>query len=205
MAIVTSQDLLNEGLSASEYPSNWVNGRIALALEFLEEVTGRWFDKRTAQTFLLDGNDRSLIELPQAPVGDLTSVTIDDTLLDPTAYRLKKSNEFDWRRYPRLKRIDDNGIWTLGDENIEVVGDFGLVDSNGAPPRRIKQCLIRMAILWAPKAADSDTDRENRIISETIEDYSYTLESVATGGGSFGDQLIDGVIADYTKTSMGVA
>jgi hypothetical protein len=203
MAYITLEDLRVEGLTSEDYPNDdYLEGRIALAQEFIEKVTGRFFESRSSYELLLDGTGHNTLYLPIPPINGtdaITEVTISDEVLDPTYYQYPLSVIPDGRLNPKLIKII--GIWpkpTYKNRlNIKVTGSFGFVESDGTIPPLI-QYLCKKLVMWAiTPITDASASRQSSIIEESLGDYRYKLSDVAHSGGFFGDVRIDNIVSMY--------
>ena len=198
---VEVKDLRAEGLTENDYPSNWIECRIALAQSLIETITGRFFEERAGLTFELNGNGRDTIGLPATPVStsDITSIIIDDETLDAEYYKVIMPSFPDGRFNPKLFRV--GGIWPKGKYNITVTGNFGFVEADKTPPLQIKELAKRIVIWGINPLGDAQSQKNGSIVEETLEDYSYKLDAAATRG-AFGDVKIDNLIAMYRVKRM---
>jgi hypothetical protein len=111
----------------------------------------------------------------------------------------------------RLERAFGNAsrpTWSRGEQNVEVVGDFGFVvdavaGSGTVTPPLIKRACILLVARWAADAAASagSDAATGAIQSETIGNYSYTLFDSSGAPGATGDPEIDGPLAMYARLS----
>lgn len=203
MSYITLEDLRAEGVSETEYPNDeYLESRIAIAQEFIDTVTGRFFEQRNYR-LLLDGTGHDTLFLPVPPVnGDtaITEVLIDNDVEDSDNYTYPLRGFPDDRYNPRLIRL--SGTWPRGTLNISITGDFGFVEPDGTTPPLIKH-LCKMVTVWGlSPIADKSTSRESQIIEEELGDYRYRLSEVGKGSGMFGDQRIDNIIAMYRVRRM---
>lgn len=207
MAYITVQDLRNEGLDESLYKDAWIIQRIRLAQAIFEKLTSKYFEVRVGETMLLDGTGHGWLPLPVPPVavGTITSVKIDDEAIDADEYKVVLPYP-DGRMNPELYRI--SGGWPMGVRNIELIGDFGFVDSDGGTPPvystpiAVQHAVKRIALLEMPKLEDTDGQRAAQVIEESLGNYSYRLSEVQTGRSLFGDSRIDDVILAFKGTKM---
>ncbi len=192
-----------EGVSESQHSSGFLTQRIAVASELIDRSTRLFFEKRTGATYKIDGTGHPLLPLPAPPVtvDSITKVTISELEIDASLYEVRIPQYGERRFNPVLRHL--TGTWTEGRSNITVTGDFGFVDvdSQGevTTPILIQELCARLVIWNLPKLSDVDEQRKNRIIRESLRDYSYQLaESRAAGPGSFGDDRIDRLFAMFT-------
>jgi hypothetical protein len=210
MAYVTKQEVRDEGV-ASSVTDGRLDLLIAQAQADLERWTGLWFEKRSGLTLKLDGSDAPILELP-APALAITSVKIDSALVDATAYvnynRPPEVGADDYW-YPRLVfreffgRLDrafgqgKQAHFPRGEQNVEVIGDFGFVEAGDKTPTLIKRATILLVIRRLALAAAAGPDK-SLIRSETLGEYSYTLSNAESGGPS-GVVEIDTIVAQYVR------
>ena len=188
----------------------------ALARDWIERSTGLYFDKRTSETVLLDGPGTPILELP-APALSLTSVKIEGVAVDATDYvNYNRRNGEDFL-YPRLvfkgefSRMERafwpqpaRRSWPIGDQNVEVVGTFGWVESDDSTPAAIKRAALLLVVGMMDDVgkADADENRRRRYLTgERLGNYSYTLSDAAQGDG-LGDPEVERLLLPYHRPSM---
>lgn len=134
----------------------------------------------TSDDIFLDGTGTKKLRLPQRPVVSVSSVTEwDDVLVDPDDYEFQE---------PQWLVRRDHRVWHPGVRNIEVVYTHGWqtadldsdttdsdFDSNHVPAD-----ISLVTLILARRFYDRSLAGEQGVIkSETIGQYSYTLESAA--------------------------
>jgi hypothetical protein len=219
---VTLAEVRAEGIADPPYSDARVQDKLDWAQLMIEQATGMFFEKRTAQTYLLDGSGTPILELP-APGLAITSVKIDGDLVDSTRYVNRNRWEADDYWYPRLEVRDQptrlqralgqarsSSVWPVGQQNIEVKGDFGFVitapsaSASGvaSTPPGIKRATIRLAAKVLRELRVDPAGLTGGMQSETLGNYSYTLgQQVLTG--ATGDPEIDLAIGQYKRLMMG--
>jgi hypothetical protein len=144
----TIQDIRDEGISSSDYDDARVSTAIALASQYIEMFTGRWFEPRSLD-FHVDGTGKRSIHLDQ-PIIELTSLYLDDDveydLVDDIAVYNRHISENlvqpDDRENPRVEmiyplessvyyRAAGLRVFPEGQKNIRFVGTFGYTDYDG--------------------------------------------------------------------------
>jgi len=218
--IITLQDVRDEGVTISDADDARVTYLIGLAKQYITIATGGGLFTKETLTFNMDGSGARTLFLP-VPVVSLTSIKIDGTVLDSTLYVvynrigppyddrynpkivMKGSPEYTYygdKYFVRRKEYDDP-LFPKGQQNIELAGDFGFVeDSNGTVCAPIKQAALALVIREVKLLTDDDRkgeQRQDRVVSESIGDYSYSLSELAKSGGPTGDSYIDQILADY--------
>lgn len=209
------QEVRDEGVTVAQASDPRVTTLLELASRYIDRVTGLFFEKKTAQTYKLDGPGTVILELP-APALTLTSVKADNiivTITDLVNYN-RRPPEFDDYLWPRLEwrsellRLERalgplrKPVWPRGNQNIEVVGDFGYVEPDNTTPLLIKRaCVLIVAHLAQPAAsvAGREARRRHLLRSESIAGYGYTLAELATGGNLTGDPEVDGILTAFTR------
>lgn len=205
MAYITLQDMRNEGVKDPPFSDAWVTERIRLASSLFEIATGRYFERRDSQTFLLDGSGSKVLRFVIPPVATdaITSVTLDGTLVDSSEYQVIIPYSPAANIHARLVRLA--GCWRRGSENIAIVGSFGVVDEAGQTPYLVKDAIKRIATLEMPQIGDADARRSREIIEEEHRDYRYKLSDQVTRSGSFGDRDIDRIVATFKPIGIAAA
>jgi uncharacterized phiE125 gp8 family phage protein len=82
----------------------------------IENYCGRRFKEQTYNDEEYDGTGRKHILLQQYPVTSINSVSIDEVILDPSEYKVRKSNGM----------LMKNHCWPAGDLNITITYTAGL-------------------------------------------------------------------------------
>ena len=195
MAYITIQDLRDEGITVSDAENNFVEKRIALAQSIIDEMTGRFFEKREAYKIVLDGKNSPIIILDVPPITEnaITEILVNDVALESEDYKVVMPNP-ESRFIPKLKKV--SGKWPEGILNLEITGDFGFVEPDESSPPLVKR-LCKLLTVWnMPQLGNVDVAKIGKIIEEELGDYSYKL-SEAASIGMFGDEQIDGLINMY--------
>lgn len=204
MSYITLVDLRVEGITViDQLNDEYIEGRIALAQEFIETITGRFFEAKVGHQLLLDGTGHSVLRLPIPPVNGtdaITEVKISDETLDSEYYQYPLGATPDDRFNPRLIKL--SGIWPKGSFNISITGKFGFVESDESTPILIQDLCKRIAIWGLPPIGDKSSMRESQLIEEQLGDYRYRLSDMALRGGFFGDPRIDNSIAMFKKRQI---
>jgi len=208
MAYITVEDMLNEGLTlGSPYDKERITECIALAQSTIEKLTGRFFEKRSALTLKISGTGHDTLWLPTPPVSEdaITSITTYDAthttgeVVTATEYDVVMDSIPDGRYNPKVVKY--TGTWPTGKRNIEVLGDFGFVESDESTPFEI-QSLCKMIVVWAlPGATDASSKKDDRIIEEQVGNYRYKLAE-ANKAGYFNETKIDNLIAMFKVKRM---
>jgi hypothetical protein len=226
--IIAIQDVRDEGVTSSDADDARVTYLIGLATQYIRVATGGGLFTKETLTFKMDGPGGRVLFLP-IPIISLTSIKIESVTLDSSSYVVynRIGPPFDDRYNPKVvmksspeaayygdnwfvrRKKWDDPVFPYGQQNIELSGDFGFVeDSSGTVCSQIKQLALALVIrevkLLTDKSRKAD-QRKDRIVSESIGDYSYSLEELAKSGEPTGDPYIDQIIADYhvpIKVSM---
>lgn len=216
----TVADVRAEGLTAAEADDARVEALLDLVSAYIERVTGVWFDRRVGLTMRLDGSGSPVLELPQPPV-TVTEVRVDGAVLAADRYVIRNRPETDDRWYPRLELVSGpvtrlerarlggtawRPVWPRGEQNIEVVGDWGFVEADGSTPPLIRRAAVLLVLgLGRPAWSGRAERRGARIRSETLGQYSYTLDALAGGANLTGDPEVDAILLHYRRPAVVVA
>ncbi len=223
----TVQDVRDEGIGDPPTDAR-LTQLITEASEYIDLVTRIWFDART-MTLKLDGNGRRTIPLDIAII-DVTEVRVNTDVIDSTLYVVYNRYRPDDRRNPRLKYkrytsrpsiftgISYAGSWYVGEQNVEIDGTFGYVDtdpdgSNQRTPELIKNVCVKLVIRTIPLLGDTDSllssliSSPGMLRSETTDSHSYTLSNAGVEElqrignraalGLTGDSEIDSILLKY--------
>jgi hypothetical protein len=134
----------------------------------------------TTETFVLDGNGKQRIVLPQFPIVEVSLVEEDGDVIPEDEYFV----------HPAGMLVRRETYWSLGVGNIEVTCTHGWTIATGSGsgeqsqvPADLRAVALRLASRLISAEASSDT---GVITSETIGKYSYTKEFAATASAAEG-------------------
>jgi hypothetical protein len=213
----TVADLKAEGMAVDGAAAKARAERlIRVAANWFEEATGQWFESRAFSAeapMLLDGSGTEVLDL-EVPIITITSVVLDDVELDADYYVVYNRRVPDDRIRPKIVLASTStsssvltggaGVWTKGNQNVELSGTFGYTDLIGgaaAVPDLVKQVLMYLVGREMPElcaAGGQMTRRLARAKSEATDDHSYTLDDLAaSGGGPTGDAYVDRIVELY--------
>ncbi len=179
MSYCTVDDLRAEGISEEDYSDEQLENLIAASCEFIDRVTGQWFELR-GKSIRLDGRGGQNLVLPvflfEAYSVSVNHEDIDDYVL---------YNRMEDRGYPKIFR---RAGWPRGRMNINVSGLWGYVEEDGfTPPKRLRGLLV----------------------SETTDGHSYALSNEAVSNLSSeaitGDAEIDRILKSYMRSRFRMA
>ena len=204
MSYCTIDDLRGECVSEEDYSDAQLEGLIAASCEFIDRITGQWFELRE-KTIRLDGRGGKNLVLPVF-LFEALSVKVDGQEIDD--YILY--NRMEDRPYPKIFRAFG---WPVGKLNVEVCGQWGFVEEDGSTPQAIKRAAMKLALYHFPALSDSDAQSENAIrgllTSETTDGHSYELSDAAVSalasGAITGDTEIDETLKRYMRSRLSMA
>lgn len=225
MPIVTLSDIRAQGFTDPPYSDVRVNEAIAESEDYIEQVTGNWFDVR-ARTLILDGSGVDVLPIPH-PIIDITSVSFYDEEIDLTDIAIANRHlqgylDYDDRQDPKLEFRTDrlNALQTLwksgnrfpqGNKNITVVGNFGYRDYDvGNVQGKVPPMMIRAVYMlikrFLPDAASSDATaawRAHELSKKTTRNQSCEMSSAITRGvlfgGLTGDLYLDRILSLFSR------
>lgn len=204
MSYCTVEDFRGEGITEEEYSDEQLEKLIALSCNFIDDVTGQWFEPRE-KIIRLDGRAGQNLILPVfLPVIEFVKVGgefIDDYVL---------YNRIQDRAYPKIFR---NARWPKGIFNIEVSGTWGYVEEDLSTPYDIKRAAMRIALMNFPALNDTEAQEENNLrgllVSETTDGHSYSLSGNAVENlyesSITGDVEIDKILRRYRRSKIRMA
>ena len=204
MSYCTVDDLRAEGVGEENYSDEQLENLIADSCEFIDRVTGQWFELRT-KSIRLDGRGGQNLVLPvflfEAYSVSVNHEEIDDYVL---------YNRMEDRVYPKIFRCAG---WPRGRLNIEVSGQWGYVEEDGFTPPAIRRAAMKLALYHFPALTDTDALEDNAIrgllVSETTDGHSYTLSGNAVAeaysGAITGDLEIDRILRKYSISKLRMA
>ncbi len=204
MSYCTVEDLRAEGISEEHFEDAQLERLIATSCEFIDRVTGQWFELRE-KAIRLDGRGGKNLVLPVFAFSvDYVKVgceLIDDYVL---------YNRMEDRAYPKIFRCSG---WPKGRLNVEVFGQWGYVEKDGTTPPAIKRAAMKLALYNFPALTDTEAQEENAIrgllTSETTDGHSYELSedavSEAYTGAITGDTEVDQILKSYMRSKFRMA
>ena len=204
MSYFTVEDLRAEGVSEEDYSDEQLGRLIEASCEFIDRVTGQWFELRE-KVIRLDGRGGKNLVLPVF-LSEAYSVKVDhEEIEDYVLY-----NRMEDRAYPKIFRCAG---WPRGRMNVEVSGQWGYVEEDGTTSPAIKRAAMKLALYNFPALADSEAQEEKAIrgllLSETTDGHTYMLsDSVvaeAYSGAITGDAEIDGILKSYMRSRFRMA
>lgn len=220
------QQMRDEGVSETLIDDTALQARLELCSTLIEEWTGRWFyPRRLALT--LDGSGGSIIQLgvPIISIARVRTLYYDWDTLETEDFEedsLRVYNRHltqylldpDDRNNPKLEWMHSGGVFTRGNQNIEVSGVFGYTDPDGSPtgktPRLINHVCKLLCVRELPKLGNVESRDESmlrgRVTSLRTRDQQITFNATKAGVGWTGDPAIDTIIARYRRPpSLGAA
>lgn len=215
MAILTRQEIRDEGFTDPPYTDARVDAAILAVEDYIEKKTNNFFDVRTL-TLNFDGN--GLHFLPLLPVVSITSVKIFDETIDSDDYVVYNRHLFgntmmpNDQANPKIQfknkihdyrtRYRDSGWvrkFTKGSQNIEVVGQFGFRDYNpsepdpanpiGVVPPGIKQAAIMLFDRFVEEGASpfqKDAWKQHHLVETQTRNQRMRRGGVMMTGKVFG-------------------
>lgn len=204
MSYCTVEDLRAEGVSEEEYSDEQLCRLIEASCDFIDRVTGQWFELRE-KVLRFDGRGGKNLVLPIF-LSEAYSVKVDCEEVDD--YVLY--NRMEDRAYPKIYR---GAGWPCGRLNVEVSGQWGYVEEDGTTPSAIKRAAMKLALYNFPVLSDSGAQEEKAIrgllTSETTDGHSYMLSDTAIAeaysGAITGDAEIDQTLRAYMRSRFGIA
>ena len=204
MSYCTVDDLRAEGVSEENYTDEQLEKLIAISCNFIDNITGQWFEPRE-KVIRLDGRGSRNLVLPvfafSVDYVKVSSEFIDDYVL---------YNRMEDRAYPKIFRCAG---WPQGRLNIEVSGTWGYVEEDGSSPNDIKRAAMKLALYNFPalSASEAQEEKKNRglLTSETTDGHSYMLSDSAVAeaysGAITGDTEIDQILKKYMRSRFRMA
>lgn len=234
MSVVTRQEVRDQGFTDPPYSDTRVDDAIAEITDYVEQVTGNWFDVRDL-TLKLDGSGVEVQPVPH-PIISISSVKIygdEVSLNDLKIYNrhLQGNVDGDDRQNPRIEFNSDfvenyyswygrsrlsGQSFPQGSQNIEIVGKFGYRDfdplnAEGKCPPLLKRAFFMLMPRFIENAASPFAMaawRSHEVSRKSTRGQSCENSSAITMGKIFGgltgDEYIDRILSLYTRP-IGVA
>lgn len=220
----TVADVRAEGLTdAVAYPDALVQARLNLYAQYIERVTGQFFDVR-ALTLLLDGDDTDTLYLP-FPIVALNQLFINGRFGTNDAMNLASYTVFnrqfpqDDRRNPKIKlntvNLDFYQMAAFGSggrgfmrglQNQKLVGTFGYVEADGSTPLLIRRALLLLVCRWpdilAPGSVPREGNQKGIITSESTDGHSISYQTsrrLSPQSSITGDAEVDNILIMYKR------
>jgi len=226
MAYASVADLRAEGVtgtSSTAYTDATVQAAIDYASEYIERVTGLFFEA-TTDTRVFDGSGTRRLAL-DVPLLTLTKVewlqfgsTWSD-VTDQNTFRLYNRIPQD-QKYPRIEIYHSQthiqtsvfGVWPEGPQNVRISGSWGLVENTGtqaspqyAVPKLIAKACKILAVAWLDTIGDGQllaVLRSYGVTEERTKHHSYKLADAMAAGELTGIPIVDQILRQY-KRSVG--
>jgi len=201
MSYCSVQDLRAEGLDEEKYSDEKLEKLVKLSCDFIDKVTGQFFEPREL-TLRLDGRGGRILVLPY-PLINAEFIEIDgEVISDFVIY-----NRLEDRPYPKIYR---DKRWPKGKLNITVKGTWGYVEEDGSTPEDIKRISRKLAIYNFPDLSDTEAQEDRNLrgllVSETTDGHSYKLAEDSVNnlysGSITGDTEIDGILRAYSRSKL---
>ena len=201
MSYYTIDDLRSEGFKQEDYSDEQLERLITKSCEFIDRVTGQWFELR-GKVIRLDGRGGKNLLLPVF-LAELHSIKVNhEEISDYVLY-----NRMEDRGYPKIFR---NAKWPVGKLNIEIIGRWGYVEEDGTTPPAIKRVAMKIAMYQFPALNDSESQKEKNLlgllVSEHTDGHSYSLSNGAVAdlykNSITGDTEIDDILRRYMRTGL---
>ncbi len=201
---ITIQDIRDEGILLEDFSDDRVLEIIILAADYIDLMTGRWFED-VLKTMTLDGKGNKLLQL-DVPIISITSIVIgtwgsilnDLTPVDDTYYKVYNRIPDDYQNpqimfYNKVRK---------GFQNVQIVGHFGYVDVDGNTPQLIKQAMKKLVIGSLPllsSDASEEQDYKMKLVEEKTDGHSYKLSDLLSEGSLTGDPQVDNIIQSFRR------
>lgn len=229
MSIVTVSDVRDQGFGDPPYSDPKVTQAIEAITEYIESVTGNWFDVRTL-TLHLDGSGFEALMLPH-PIVSISEVKIFGEAIDLDDVKvynrhLQGYKDPDDRQDPKIEFVSDlvdryaswqgrnrsrSRRFPEGPQNIEVTGKFGYRDYDpgnveGKVPIPLKQAFYMLLPRFIENAASPYLGaawRSHELAKKSTRGQSCENRSAVTAGvlygGLTGDLNIDRILSLYVS------
>ena len=201
MSYCTVDDLRAEGFKQEDYSDEQLERLIAASCEFIDRITGQWFELR-GKVIRLDGRGGENLPLPVF-LAELHSIKVNhEEISNYVLY-----NRMEDRMYPKIFRY---AKWPVGRLNIEIIGRWGYVKEDGTTPDDIKRAAMKIAMYYFPALSNSEAQKERNLrgllVSEHTDGHSYSL-SGSTVADLYkniitGDTEVDDILRRYMRTGV---
>lgn len=201
MSYCSVEDLRAEGLNEEKYSDNDLEKLVKISCDFIDKVTGQFFEPREL-TLRLDGRGGRILPLPY-PLINAVFIEIDSEVVNDFVIY----NRLEDRSYPKIFR---NRRWPKGILNISIKGTWGYVEQDGSTPEDIKRIARKLAIYNFPDLSDAEAQEDKNmrglLVSETTDGHSYKLSDEAVNNlyssSITGDTEIDDILQAYSRSKL---
>jgi len=208
-------------LHSESIPKKYGERLIQEAMQFIDEKTGQYFNKKTG-IFQIEGNNTPLMHLP-VPIIDITEFTVNsaDTPLtegedyDFVAFK-GRQNPQDDRRNPRIKLNFGRGRNSIYSGSLTsrafmkgtfatITGSFGFLEPDGTTPLMIQRAVKLLVMkeinnqIGESASSTSGTGPLKRLKVDLHEQEFFELSQNkdSSRSSSSGDAEVDRIIATY--------
>jgi len=231
MALLTLQEVRDEGFSSARYSDQRVTDSIELVTDYVEELTGNFFEPRTL-TLKLDGDRTPTLLLPY-PIISITQVKDREEVIDLAGLKVYNRHlsglrvlpddrknpkiEYDLDEFPyNASTFFGGGVFSRGVQNITVVGDFGYRDYDpGDATGKVPTLLKRALFLLLPRYLEQAATSEGKAAwSASVKKRTKTRSMECEEGGAIvmgnvmgsltGNWEIDQILSKFTRPTFGV-
>lgn len=198
---ITIQDIRDEGISLADYSDDRVLEIIILAADYIDLMTGRWFED-LLKTMTLDGPGNKLMVF-DVPIISISSIAIGDWNTTPaeigdTTYKVYNRIPED-HQSPKIRFYEKVKEGVM---NVQIVGHFGYVDEDGNTPLLIKRAMKKMVLGSLPLLSSDESEErthEMKLIEERTDGHSYKLSDLISSGSITGDPEVDDIIQRFKR------
>ena len=202
-------DLRARGITEEQATDEELRQAIQVATLYVDSYCRRNFWRRQ-ETYLMDGTGSSIMFLHDRPVISISRITVDETDLDPSEFRVYRDEGYIRLDVDEEYDLYMDTIFTLGVQNVQVEGQFGY---ETIPPDVRQACLVlavdALRELKAGVDLDTSTSSSTRnaigLKSAKIEDISVSFEyprSVSSGEkglNTTGNTEADSLLRKYRR------
>ena len=216
---ITLQQVRDAGITAGDADDATVLAAIKIWMEFIDQQTGQFFNKRSG-TYTFEGRNTDVVFFG-APIIDITAIRMNresvGTPLDN--FMIFNSRDFpDNRRNPKLKIVSKRRNIFTGTSSFktfhrgttsEIDGSWGFLEPDGTTPALVQRAVLKLVIKAIRNPLDSTTTtsnqgplkREKTDLHET-EYFEPGKSAVEQGDSSSGDVEVDKIIAMYRRAPI---
>jgi len=192
----TVDDIRKEGVTDQEASDDRIKEQIEYWSQFIDEITGQWFEAREAE-FIYFGNGLDILFFQVPPIS-ITEIKFDNVTQLLTNFYVNKNLDNPFLR-------SKNGTFPYRSE-IKIKGNFGYLIRDKTP-LAIKRATIKSVLNSIAPMREQEITGAGQILSESTDGHRITYMRprnyrVTKLGGMVVDVEVKNLIEQYIRTPI---